>query len=141
MNAEIRPVLAERTGVWLLYDGECPMCRSVAHVVRIRQRYGTLHLIDAREARQDPLYIEVTRRGLSLDEGMVIYADGRFHHGKDALIFVARFGDPSDSVTLLGKILFRFKPVARCLYPLLRAVRNGLLRMKGVEPIGNIEPD
>lgn len=132
------PALAGRTGVWFLYDGDCPLCRSLARAVRIRGRYGALHLLDARHAQDDPLYIEVTRRGLSLDEGMVIHADGRFFHGGAALTFVARFGDPVDPATIVAKLLFRLEAVAALLYPLLRAVRNALLRARGVDPIDNL---
>ncbi len=137
-QAASQQALAGRTGIWFLYDGDCPMCRSVAQAVRIRKRYGSLHLVDARHAQDDPLYAEVTRRGLSLDEGMVIYADGRFFHGKDALTFVARFGDPINLTTIVSKGLFRLKAVAALLYPLLRATRNGLLRARGVDRINNL---
>lgn len=129
---------ARPAGVWFLYDGECPMCRSVAQAVRIRKQYGALHLVDARHAQDDPLYLEVARRGLSLDEGMVIYADGRFYHGKEALTFVARFGDPVNPTTMLSKLLFRARVVAVSLYPVLRGCRNMLLAIKGVRQIDNL---
>lgn len=143
MSAETEPTRggdgrAARTGVWFLYDGECPMCRSVAQAVRIRKRYGSLHLIDARTAQNDPLYLEVSRRGLSLDDGMVIYADGRFFHGEEALTFVARFGDPINPTTILSMVLFRARVAASLLYPLLRRCRNMLLAIKGVGQIDNL---
>ena len=128
-----------RDGVWFLYDGECPMCRSVAQAVRIRKRYGALHLLDVRQAQDHPLYLDVTRRGLSLDEGMVIYADGQVFHGKDALTFVARFGDPINPTTILSKVIFRAKVVAASLYPALRGCRNMLLAIKGVKQIDNLK--
>lgn len=131
--------VADRGGVWFLYDGECPMCRSVAQAVRIRERYGSLHLVDARQAKDHPLYLDAMRRGLSLDEGMVIYADGDAFHGKDALTFIARFGDPINPTTILSKVLFRAKFVAGSLYPLLRGCRNMLLAIKGVEQIDNLK--
>lgn len=132
---------AARTGIWFLYDGECPMCRSVAQAARIRKRFGSLHLIDARQAQDDPLYLEATRRGLSLDEGMVIYANGRLYHGEEALTFVARFGDPINLTTILSKVLFRFNLSASLLYPLLRGLRNMLLAIRGVGRIDNLVED
>lgn len=130
--------ITEPDGVWFLYDGECPMCRSVAQAVRIKKRYGSLHLIDARHAQGHPLYIDVTRRGLSLDEGMVIFAEGQVFHGKDAVTFVGRFGDPITPTTILSKVLFQTKVVADLLYPVLRGCRNMLLAIKGVEQIDNL---
>jgi len=130
--------VAQLDGVWVLYDGDCPMCRSVAQALRIRRWYGSLHLVDARQSREHPLYRDVTRRGLSLDEGMVILADGQVFHGKDALTFVARFGDPINPTTILSTMLFRAKVVAATLYPVLRGCRNLLLAIKGVGQIDNL---
>lgn len=129
----------ERAGVWFLYDGECPLCRSVAHAVRLKKHYGSIHLIDARHATDHPLYVEATERGLDLDEGMVIFADGRFHHGRSALTFVSRFGDPGDPLTLVSKALFRSRTIAAGVYPWLRGIRNALLRRRGVGQIDNLD--
>lgn len=57
------------------------MCTSAAHAIRLRQTYGQLHLVNAREAANDKLVQEITRRGIDLDEGVVIYAQDRFYHG------------------------------------------------------------
>lgn len=125
-------------GVWFLYDGDCPMCRSVARAVRITHRYGSLFLLDARHSADHPLYAEVTRLGLDLDEGMVVHADGRFFHGAEALVFVARFGDPRNPLTLLSMAAFRLRSVAAVVYPVLRAVRNLLLWIRGIGRIDNL---
>jgi predicted DCC family thiol-disulfide oxidoreductase YuxK len=83
--------LAEKQGVWFVYDGECPMCNTAAHAFRIKQQYGSLHLINARKTKDDPLIEEINKRKIDLDEGMVIYCEDRFYHGKDALKFMARW--------------------------------------------------
>lgn len=77
--------LAEKEGVWFVYDGECPMCTSAAHALRIKKDYGALHLINAREAANDPLVKEINQQG--------------FYHGKDALKFMARYGDAGNVFT------------------------------------------
>ncbi len=83
--------LAEKKGVWFVYDGDCPMCNTAAHAFRIRQEHGSLHLVNAREAsNDDPLIREINQRRLDLDEGMVIYCQDRFYHGSDALKFMAQ---------------------------------------------------
>jgi predicted DCC family thiol-disulfide oxidoreductase YuxK len=74
--------LAEKQGVWFVYDGECPMCNTAAHA---------FHLINARKTKDDPLIEEINKRKIDLDEGMVIYCEDRFYHGKDALKFMARW--------------------------------------------------
>jgi hypothetical protein len=80
-------------GIYFVYDGDCPLCTSAALALRIKQDYGTLNLINAREAADHPHVRELTRRGLDLDEGMAIFADGRIYHGADALGFMARYGE------------------------------------------------
>ena len=131
--------LEERRGVWFLYDGACPMCSAVAVALRIREEYGELHLLDARQNRNDALYIEATRRGLDLDEGVVIYVDGRFHHGAEVLTFMSRFGDPGNAMMGVSKLAFRWRPLAELIYPWLRAGRNRLIRRRGVAPIDNLD--
>ena len=128
----------QRGGVWVLYDGACPMCRSVVHALRIRERYGALHLLNARTASNDPLYREVTRRGLDLDEGMVIAADGRLHHGADAVTFLARFDASTSPAATAANAVIRFRWVAGIAYPLLRAIRNGLLKRRRIGRIDNL---
>ena len=59
------------------------------HALRLKTHYGAIHLLDARTSTSDPLYREVTARGLDLDEGMAIAADGQIHHGADAVTFVS----------------------------------------------------
>ncbi len=44
-----------KEGVWFVYDGDCPMCNTAAHAFRIKQEHGYLHLVNARETKDDPL--------------------------------------------------------------------------------------
>ena len=36
--------------VWLVYDGECPVCKTYCKYIRIRAAVGNLHLVDARHS-------------------------------------------------------------------------------------------
>ncbi len=127
-------------GVWFVYDGECPLCRSAAHALRIKKDYGDLHLVNAREARADDLLIKkINAQGLDLDEGMVIYADDRFHHGQDALRFMARYSDAKNAFSMFCKSLFWSRSLSALTYPWMRGVRNWLLRRKRVGRIDNLE--
>lgn len=130
--------VTEKEGIWFVYDGECPMCTSAAHAIRIKQDYGYLHLVDARTAANDPLVQEISRRGLDLDEGMVIYAKDKFYHGKDALTFMAKYGDTRNVFTGLCKGLFWSKAITSLTYPWMRSTRNLLLRRRGVGRIDNL---
>ena len=129
-----------RQAVWFIYDGECPICVSAALAFRIQEKYGELNLLNAREDHDHWLIKEITIRGYDLDEGMIIY-DGHFYHGKAAGRFMAEFGENRGLRNRLIQSLFRTDRLAVITYPLVRAIRNLLLRIKGVKPIGNLDRD
>ena len=109
------------------------MCTKAAQAFRIKQEHGALHLVNARTAANDPLVQEINKRGLDLDEGMVIYAQERFYHGKDALKFMARYGDAhNNTFSAFCKGLFWSDAISSLTYPWMRGTRNMLLRRRSV---------
>lgn len=129
----------EYEGVWFVYDGECPICSRAADAFKIKKSLGKLHAIDARKEPNHPILIEIENRGYDLDLGMIIYHGGAFYHGKDALHFMANYGDYHGFFNLTNKILFMFRPIAALLYPSLRGIRNQVIRMQGKSLIDNLE--
>mgnify|MGYP000501204849 CR=1 FL=1 len=129
-------------GFWLIYDGECPVCRSAAQAFAIRKKYGTMALVDARASPDHPLCRRASAAGLDLDEGMVIFADGQIYYGADAAAFLAKFGDPSHWLTKLGRAVNCSAGVSTAIYGILRGLRNLLLRLRGIGRIDNLRrPD
>ena len=124
--------------IWFIYDGECPLCKAAALALRIKEDYGPLHLLNAREDKEHALIREINLHGLDLDQGMVIYDGREFFHGKDALQFMARYGDASGLFNLTNKALYQSDTLTKLMYPWMRGVRNILLRFKGVAPIDNL---
>ncbi len=131
--------LAEKKGVWFVYDGDCPICTQASKALKIKARYGELHTLDARRSVTDPLLNAINQLGYDLDEGMVIYRNGEFYHGKDALKFMAQFGRSSSFMTGSFKILFWSDAIARLLYPWMRGTRNALLHHKRIGKIDNLQ--
>ena len=125
--------------VWFIYDGDCPICRMAAESLRIKQSVGALHLVNAREANAHPLIEEINALGIDLDEGMGLKFQGRHYHGRDALHMMAILGSRYGWFNRMNALLFRSKTVAGLCYPTMRATRNLLLRMKGVQKIHNLE--
>lgn len=126
--------------IHFIYDGECPMCSNAALAYRMKEKFGTLHLINAREIASDnPLMQEISARGIDLDEGMVIVHDGRYYHGKDALKFMARHGAPKGAFNIFVKSLFWSDGLCHISYPFMRATRNWLLRRKNIGRINNLK--
>lgn len=130
--------LKEKIGVWFVYDGDCPICTFAAEALRIKQEFGSLSLLNAREAIDDPLINEINRRGLDLDEGMVIYAREQFYHGKDALKFIAKHGKTKNAFMVTLKGLFWSDTLSHIFYPWMRGVRNWLLRRRKVGQLDNL---
>lgn len=130
--------LAEKNAIWFVYDGECPLCKSAALALRIKKQYGTHNLLNAREHLDHQLIIDINRHGFDLDEGMVIFDGNDFYHGKDALSFMAKFGDSKGLFNLLNKAVFGSETMAKMIYPWIRGVRNLLLKKKNIGRIDNL---
>lgn len=125
--------------IYFIYDGECPLCNSTAHAFRIKKDYASLNLINARELSNDPILTEINRRNLDLDEGMVIYAENEFYHGKEALKFMAKYGESTNAFTAVCKSLFWSDLTASITYPWMRGARNWFLKRNNTDRIDNLK--
>ena len=125
-------------GVWFVYDGECPICGYAAQALRIKQQFGTLHLLDARQESSHPLLAMINEQKLDLDEGMIIYCKGRFYHGESALQFMAKHGDATNAFNITNKSLFWSGGIAKLMYPWMRGGRNALLHRLKKSKIDNL---
>ncbi|MFW3615464.1 DCC1-like thiol-disulfide oxidoreductase family protein [Billgrantia antri] len=122
----------------LVYDGECPMCRRYVRWQRIRKEVGELELIDARqesEARR-----ELTASGIDLDQGFALQIGERWYHGSEALHRLTLLGTRSGVFNRAMYRLFASQQRTERLYPLLKACRNGLLSLLGIDKIRNVKP-
>jgi len=127
------------SGVWFIYDGDCPLCTQAALALRIRQELGELHLLNARIEQHHEKVQAVNAQGLDLDEGMIIIHEGHFYHGKSALRFMARFGEERGWFNITNRVLFWSDHLASLLYPWMRSTRNLLLRRLNKPPIDNLQ--
>src|SRR5262245_25011537 len=105
----------------IVYDGDCPFCRSYVALLRLREHYD-VRLIDA---RKEPAL--AAQYGLDLNEGMIVDLDGKVHHGARAMSLLSRL---SGSFSPL-----RSERVAGVVYPLFRRGRNVALKLMGRKPI------
>jgi predicted DCC family thiol-disulfide oxidoreductase YuxK len=117
-------------GNYLLYDGECPACRSYVAFSRLRQLYPDLRLLDARG--EPELVVRLRGQGYDINEGMVLCLDGRIHFGAEATRMIAILGGEQPS-RLRRWVLAGVgtAPWARALYPWLNRTRQLLLRLLG----------
>jgi predicted DCC family thiol-disulfide oxidoreductase YuxK len=123
--------------ILLVYDKQCPACDYYCNLVRIRESVGRLVLVDARDG--GPIMDEITAAGLDIDQGMVLKIGGTLHYGADAIHALALLGTRSGVFNRVAYWSFRYRPLARVLYPLLRACRNLLLKFLGKTKINNLQ--
>ena len=122
--------------VWLVYDGECPICRPSANALKIKEAAGTLHLVNARESH--PILEEIKKAGLNLDDGMVVKMNGTLYHGSDAQHILAMIGTNVDWFNRMNVLLFHSKFIATLVYPILRFIRNIVLKINGTQKLNNL---
>jgi predicted DCC family thiol-disulfide oxidoreductase YuxK len=125
--------------IWFIYDGECPICRIGASFYKVRQSVGRLHTVNAREDKKHPVMLEVHQANLNLDEGMVIKCRGKLYQGDAALHIMAMLGADAGSFNRINTMLFRYERFAVFCYPVMKAVRNIILKLKGIKKIENLK--
>ena len=125
-----------RPVIELIYDKQCPACDYYCHIVRIREDVGELKLIDARE---DSAAMEkITRRGLDIDQGMVLIASGQLYYGPDAIHALSLLGSSHGWFNRFNHWVFQSQRRSKCLYPVLRSLRNLLLKLLRKSKINNL---
>ena len=122
--------------ILLVYDKQCPACDYYCNLVRIRESVGRLVLVDARDG--GPIMDEITAAGLDIDQGMVVKVGGTLYYGSDAIHVLSLMGTNLGLFNRVTHWSFKYRPVARILYPLLRACRNLLLKFLGKTKINNL---
>ncbi len=122
--------------ILLVYDKQCPACDYYCNLVRIRESAGRLVLMDARDG--GPIMDEITTAGLDIDQGMVLKAGSTLYYGSDAIHVLSLMGTKSSLFNRITYRCFKYRPVAKVLYSVLRACRNLLLKFLGKTKINNL---
>ncbi len=123
----------DKKTLYLIYDDECPLCRSSAHALNIKKSVGNLVLINARESH--PLVTSAYERGFDPDRGIVVIYNEQYYFGADAVHFLALLNSSSSVINRMTALLFRSRLIAQILYPIVKSIRRLLLSFKGVSSI------
>ena len=118
-------------GPKIIYDGDCPFCSSYVGLLRLRETFGEVELINARECQE--LVEELARHNMDLDEGMMLVLNGEYFHGTECIHRLALLATASNTFNRINKLIFERKRLAAVLYPILRAGRNLSLKILGVK--------
>ncbi len=122
--------------VLLIYDKQCPACDNYCQVVKIRESIGGLVLIDARENTE--VMQEISNMGLDIDQGMVLKMGETIYYGSDAIHALALISCRSGIINRLNYWIIKSKGLSKVLYPVLRFLRNILLKLLGLSKINNL---
>lgn len=122
--------------MFLVYDGECPICDAYCRMIRIQESVGRLQLVNARHA--SAVMDEITLKGLDIDQGMVLKVGDVLVYGADALHGLSLMSSPSSVFNRVNQAIFRSKRRSRSLYPVLRGFRNLLLKALGKTKLNNL---
>lgn len=122
----------------IVYDGDCPFCSTYVRLMRLREAFGAVRLVDARS--NDPILDEIRAARLNLDDGMVLKLDGALYHGDRALHMLALMSTSSGLFNRLTRAAFSSPQLTRRLYPGLVAGRNATLALLGRRKIGGGRP-
>jgi predicted DCC family thiol-disulfide oxidoreductase YuxK len=126
--------MESRSGVDIIYDGECPFCTAFVKMARLRETFGEVRLVDAR-AKETPV-IAALRSKYRLDDGFVILHGGKQYYGPAALEFLSLATADSGWTRLLMKLpLFRGR-IGQVVYPILVRGRKLALKLLGRRLMG-----
>lgn len=126
-----------REKVWLVYDGECPICKTYCKYIRIRAAVGDLQLIDARQPGK--LMDEITRLGLDIDQGMVLKFKDVFYYGPDAIHMITLLSTPLGFFNRINYYVFSTRVGAKIFYSIGKGFRTLLLKLLGIRHINNLK--
>ncbi len=118
---------------WLVYDGECLLCKNYARYLDVRNAVGEFVLVNAREG--GPLVEEIRSLSYDLNNGMALKLDGRYYFGSGALHALALLSGKRSVFGIANRLLFGFYGAAWMGYPLLKLGRRLFLRAHGVAPL------
>ena len=124
---------------YFIYDGECPICKLSANTYRIRETIGAFKTIDARLEKNHPIILELSNAGFDLDSGMVVKFKEEFYQGDQALHLMANLGADEGIINIMNNNFYKYKTTSKLFYPVLKAIRNMLLWVKGVQKINNLK--
>ncbi|MGH1569595.1 DCC1-like thiol-disulfide oxidoreductase family protein [Methylobacterium sp. P31] len=109
----------------VVYDGECPFCSNYVRLMALRRSVGHITLVDAR--RGGSLVGEIARRGLDLNNGMVVRYGRTFYYGADALVLLSSLSEDGSAVGRALSRVLRSPARARLLYPVMKLGRRATL--------------
>lgn len=115
--------------VYIVFDGDCPLCSRLATVYQLRQAGVNLRFINARDGGD--LVQRCRREALDLNEGIVVFHRDEVKHGEAAFSYLAGLSRSRfhRAVALLPSA------VRVLIYWSMKSFRRILLQLLGIKPL------
>ena len=114
---------------FVLYDGECPVCGAYIALAQLRTLRPDLQVLDA---RKEPALVAALRAdGYDVNDSILVRLGAQVYRGGAATRLISELGSENPFVRRAALYAIGGAPWSNALYPWLRAMRNGLLRIMG----------
>jgi len=113
----------------VIYDGECPFCKTYVQFMRFRETVGTVNLLDARS--QPELVQAFKNKGYDLNNGMVFIMNQKVHYGDDAVFMMSLLSSSVGVFNRMNGFIFSKPILAKTIYPVLVVGRKIVLKLLG----------
>lgn len=117
----------------VIYDGDCPLCRSYVAYSALKRKFPGIRLLDARTTTG--LKAHYDRLGYDLNEGMVVVEQGRIFHAADAMARIALHTRSERRLNAALAPLLQRPRLGRLTYAVMRTGRSALLRLLRRPPL------
>lgn len=127
--------MRENNSVKVVYDGECPFCKSFVYLTNLKKLGYEVSLINARDKSDD--IVRDIAKIYNLDEGMVVIIDNDILYGSDAARFLTTGFRATNLLALMYYLLLRNEKFAEFFYPILVKARKFYFRVVGKKLIND----
>ena len=113
----------------IIYDNGCPACCFYISICQIKEKFGKINLIKARENQKILNYIK--SMNIDINEGMIVIFNNELYYGSDAINILSILGKKTTFANFITISIFRFKLFSKIIYPFLKNGRRALLFLLG----------
>lgn len=117
------------TELEVIYDGECPFCRSYVMYCRLKEAFPEVVLTNARDVPDRVAHYR--QRGMEINKGMIVIYEGAEYYGEEAMTVLTQISRPDAFLQRIMRVLFRRPAVAAAVYGVLRRGRDMVLFVLG----------
>ena len=121
--------------VKVIYDGECPFCKSFVYLTNLKKLGYEVSLINAREKSDD--IVRDIAKIYNLDDGMVVIIGNDILYGYNAARFLTTGFRATNLLAIMYYLVLRNEKFAELFYPILVKARKFYFRIVGKKLIND----